>query len=73
MNKKLEGKVAIVTGAARGIGAGVALEFVRQGAKVWYTRFARMHWFGNTYRPRWCDYYYYAWPGLSAPFAGSAS
>ncbi|MCU1471737.1 MAG: short-chain dehydrogenase [Glaciihabitans sp.] len=34
MSKIVEGKVVIVTGAARGIGRGHALEFARQGAKV---------------------------------------
>lgn len=32
--KKLEGKVAIVTGAAKGLGAGVAETYVKYGAKV---------------------------------------
>src|SRR3954453_3727969 len=34
MSRIVEGRVVIVTGAARGIGRGHALEFAKQGAKV---------------------------------------
>jgi len=35
--KLLEGKIAIVTGAARGIGEGIAIKFAEQGAHVIFT------------------------------------
>jgi len=35
--KLLEGKVAIITGAARGIGEGIALKFAEQGADIAFT------------------------------------
>ena len=38
--KLLEGKVAIVTGAARGIGKAIAIEFAKAGADVAFTDLA---------------------------------
>jgi 3-oxoacyl-[acyl-carrier protein] reductase len=35
--KLLEGKIAIITGAARGIGEGIALKFAEQGAHIAFT------------------------------------
>ncbi|MEM7213750.1 MAG: SDR family NAD(P)-dependent oxidoreductase, partial [Pseudomonadota bacterium] len=32
--KRLEGKSAVITGAARGIGAAIASAYVREGARV---------------------------------------
>lgn len=37
MTGRLDGKVAIVTGATRGIGQSIAAAFVREGAKVLFT------------------------------------
>jgi NAD(P)-dependent dehydrogenase (short-subunit alcohol dehydrogenase family) len=37
---RLDGKTALVTGAARGIGAAIARAFVREGAHVWLTDIA---------------------------------
>ena len=34
MNKQLEGKVAVITGGAQGVGFGIAQEFIENGASV---------------------------------------
>ena len=34
MSKRLEGKVAVVTGASKGIGASIAAHFAAEGASV---------------------------------------
>ncbi len=36
MTGRLEGKIAVVTGAASGIGRSIAAGFVREGARVWF-------------------------------------
>ncbi len=38
---RLSGKIALVTGAAQGIGAGIVRAFVDEGATVWLTDLAQ--------------------------------
>ena len=44
MSKKLEGKIAVVTGASAGIGLGIAKAFAAEGAKIYITVAARANW-----------------------------
>ena len=37
MTKLLENRTALITGASRGIGSGIAIEFAKQGANVAFT------------------------------------
>ena len=43
MMKKLDRKVAVITGSTRGIGKAIAREFVREGARVVITSSSRVH------------------------------
>ena len=53
--KLLDGKVAVVTGAARGIGKAIALEFAKEGANVAFTtlRSTRTARLPKPKSPRW--------------------
>lgn len=46
--KLLEGKVAVVTGAARGIGKAIAMKFAQEGASVAFTDLKADENFQNT-------------------------